>query len=91
MQVNIGIAITSISACLVLLVLPSTQSVLLPPSINHPTGDLLGPECCQDSCCEVCDPDLPDVDTPFFGTGHQIPDTITAEGRRTSVQRFFSE
>ena len=37
-------------------------------------------DCCVDTCCSDCDPYLPDVETPFYGTGHQMPDTITQQG-----------
>ena len=37
-------------------------------------------DCCIDTCCRECDPHLPDVETPFYGTGHQMPDTITEQG-----------
>jgi len=56
-----------ISACVVINILPV------------PAASVSDPSCCQDSCCEECEPYLPDVDTPFFGTGHQIPNTIIAE------------
>ena len=44
-------------------------------SVSQPQED-----CCIDTCCRECDPHLPDVETPFYGTGHQMPDTITEQG-----------
>jgi len=79
MKVNTNIAIYSTSACLLIFVIPATTSVFLPTSVLLHASDLSYPECCQSTCCDECDPDLPDIDTPFFGTGHQIPDTIIAE------------
>ena len=38
-------------------------------------------DCCLDSCCAECDPDLPDIETPFWGSVHEMPNTITEEGK----------
>jgi len=43
-------------------------------------------DCCVDSCCTECDPELPDIETPFWGTVHQMPNTITEEDG-TSFER----
>ena len=38
-------------------------------------------DCCLDSCCVECDPDLPDIETPFWGSVHEMPNTLTEEGK----------
>ena len=48
----------------------------------------VGDDCCVDTCCSYCDPYLPDVETPFYGTGHQMPDTITQQSDYISDSHF---
>ena len=57
--------------------------VLISCDVEHqsPIPTPSPPACCQDSCCTECDPDMSGVETPFFGTAHQMPGTITEQGR----------